>query len=102
MIKHILHCACQAVAIQARCHSHIAQNVTDAVEVENDRLLSEVDEVTRARLVDIENTEVYEVVTGSTIFGVDWDLCTVDGCHPNDLGHYRMAMGILPILEKLL
>ncbi len=41
-------------------------------------------------------------IDGSTIFGVDWDLCTVDGCHPNDLGHYRMAMGILPVLEKLL
>ena len=70
MIKHILHCACQAVAIQARCHSHIAQNVTDAVEVENNRLLSEVDEVTRARLVDIENTEVYEVIAGRTIVSV--------------------------------
>jgi lysophospholipase L1-like esterase len=41
-------------------------------------------------------------IDGSTIFGEDWYLCTVDGCHPNDLGHYRMAMGILPVLEKLL
>ena len=41
-------------------------------------------------------------IGGETLFGEDWDLCTVDGCHPNDLGHYRMAMTILPVLEKLI
>ncbi len=41
-------------------------------------------------------------IDGSTIFGEDWDLCTVDACHPNDLGHYRMAMTVKPVLEKLL
>jgi len=30
------------------------------------------------------------------------DSCTVDGCHPNDLGFYRMAMGMLPSLKELL
>ena len=40
---------------------------------------------------------------GETLFGnEDADLCTVDACHPNDLGHYRMAMTIVPILTKLL
>lgn len=28
--------------------------------------------------------------------------CTVDGCHPNDLGFYRMAQTIQPILKKAL
>lgn len=42
-------------------------------------------------------------IDGSTLFGEeDWDLCTVDGCHPTDLGHYRMAMSVKPVLEKLL
>lgn len=42
-------------------------------------------------------------IDGETLFGEDdWDICTVDCCHPNDLGHYRMAMTILPVLSKLL
>ena len=30
------------------------------------------------------------------------DSCTVDGCHPNDLGFYRMAMAMYPLLKELL
>ena len=42
-------------------------------------------------------------IDGYDLFGEeDWDLCTVDGCHPTDLGHYRMAMKILPILKNAL
>ena len=42
-------------------------------------------------------------IDGTTLLGdEDWDLCTVDGCHPTDLGQYRMAMTVLPVLEKLL
>ena len=42
-------------------------------------------------------------IDGYDLFGEeDWDLCTVDGCHPTDLGHYRMAMKLLPILKNLL
>ena len=34
-------------------------------------------------------------VDGTTLFGDDMrEACTVDGCHPNDLGFYRMAKGI--------
>lgn len=32
----------------------------------------------------------------------DRDACTVDGCHPNDLGFYRMGKAICPIVEKAL
>lgn len=40
-------------------------------------------------------------VDGARLFdGVEPDACTVDGCHPNDLGFYRMAVGILPMLQK--
>ena len=34
--------------------------------------------------------------------GDDWDSYTVDGIHPNDLGHYRMAKGIAPAVEQAL
>ena len=34
-------------------------------------------------------------IDGAELFeGEAWDSCTVDGCHPNDLGFYRMAMRI--------
>ena len=42
-------------------------------------------------------------VDGEKLFGNDMrDACTVDGCHPNDLGFFRMYKGILPALRKAL
>ena len=42
-------------------------------------------------------------VDGDTLWaGPEWGGCTVDGCHPNDLGFYRMAMGIAPALREAL
>ncbi|MCI8599997.1 MAG: hypothetical protein HFE45_00155 [Oscillospiraceae bacterium] len=42
-------------------------------------------------------------IDGEALFaGEGWDGCTVDGCHPNDLGFYRMAMGLEGTLEKVL
>lgn len=42
-------------------------------------------------------------IDGETLFtAVDYDYCTVDGCHPNDLGFYRMATSILPFIKKAL
>ena len=42
-------------------------------------------------------------VDGETLFGNhDRDACTVDGCHPNDLGFYRMYETVLPVLRKAL
>ena len=39
---------------------------------------------------------------GATIFaGDEWDACTVDGCHPNDLGFYRFYKALLPIFEVI-
>lgn len=28
--------------------------------------------------------------------------CTIDGCHPNDLGFYRMAQVLAPVLAEAL
>ncbi len=42
-------------------------------------------------------------IDGETFFGkTDRHLCTVDRIHPNDLGFYRMAKTILPVMEKML
>lgn len=35
-------------------------------------------------------------------YGADSRLCTVDGTHPNDLGFYRMAKAIYPVMKKML
>jgi hypothetical protein len=42
-------------------------------------------------------------VDGQSLFGTrDRDACTVDTCHPNDLGFMRMAEAVYPVLEKAL
>lgn len=42
-------------------------------------------------------------IDGETLFGADdRDACTVDTCHPNDLGFYRMAQTIRPVLAEML
>ena len=42
-------------------------------------------------------------VDGETLYGqADRDLCAVDGTHPNDLGFWRMAEALEPILRPLL
>ena len=39
---------------------------------------------------------------GELLFGKeDWDNCTVDGCHPNDLGFYRMAKVIYEKMKEI-
>lgn len=42
-------------------------------------------------------------IDGKTLFGTEErDACTVDGIHPNDLGFYRMAKTVYPVLKKYL
>ncbi|WP_176012962.1 SGNH/GDSL hydrolase family protein [Victivallis sp. Marseille-Q1083] len=42
-------------------------------------------------------------IDGESLFGnEDRDACTVDGCHPNDLGFYRMYRTMLPVLQEAL
>jgi hypothetical protein len=42
------------------------------------------------------------LVDGSKLLGPEPDDCLVDGGHPNDLGFYRMAEGLTPLLRKVL
>ena len=42
-------------------------------------------------------------IDSSTLFGdVDPTECSVEKCHPNDLGFYRMYETILPVLQRAL
>ncbi len=42
-------------------------------------------------------------IDGETLFGKNGErCCTVDGTHPNDLGFYRMAKTMLPVLQGIL
>ena len=42
-------------------------------------------------------------IDGKKFFKNQWkEDCTVDGCHPNDLGFFKMAEYILPTIEKFL
>lgn len=42
-------------------------------------------------------------IDGETFYGeTDRNLCSVDNCHPNDLGFFRMASVIRPILKEML
>ena len=42
-------------------------------------------------------------IDGETLLGTrDRDMCLTDGCHPNDLGFYRMADAIEPTIKMLL
>jgi len=42
-------------------------------------------------------------IDGETFFGrEDREACTIEGCHPNDLGFMRMAQTICPVLKEML
>lgn len=42
-------------------------------------------------------------IDGETFYGdSDRNLCSIDGIHPNDLGFYRMASTIRPVLKEIL
>ena len=48
-----------------------------------------------------------ETQTGETYFctgfmGEEWDSCTTDGCHPNDLGFHRFALCLEKVIGPLL
>lgn len=42
-------------------------------------------------------------IDGETLWAEEgWDSCTMDLCHPNDLGHWRTAQKLIPVLRKAL
>lgn len=49
-----------------------------------------------------EDENLYFVDGAAFFQGVDGDFCTVDHCHPTDLGFLCMANGIMPTLRRIL
>ena len=42
-------------------------------------------------------------IDGETFFGdTERSICTIEGCHPTDLGFMRMAERIYPVLKSIL
>ena len=54
------------------------------------------------RALETGDRQVYFIDGVSFFAGPHADSCTVDGAHPNDLGFYRMAQGIEPVLRRVL
>ena len=48
-----------------------------------------------------EGDENIRFIDGGTIFGDAAECCTVEGCHPNDLGFYRFYERLLPLIREL-
>ena len=68
---------------------------------EDDEMRNEViQETYKKALLDGDRNVWY--VDGRKLFGCEPDACTVDTCHPNDLGFYKMAEGIYPFLKAAL
>jgi len=50
-----------------------------------------------------EGDENVYFIDGETLFeGPLRDSCTVDGCHPNDLGFFRMAQVIGKVIKNII
>lgn len=71
-------------------------------DIETNKLRREIIHTTYNNAKSSGDQHVY-FVDGETLFGVsDRDACTVDGCHPNDLGFMRMAQTICPVIKLAL
>lgn len=67
----------------------------------NDRARRNIVMKTYQNAVSEGDGNVY-FLDGATIFaGDEREACTVDGCHPNDLGFYRFFKALLPIFEHI-
>ena len=54
-----------------------------------------------AKAIKSGDKNVY-FVDGASLFADDeWQACTVDGCHPNDLGFYRFYKALYPVFNKI-
>ncbi len=72
---------------------------TEAVKIRTIR--REIIRKTYINALEKGDKNVY-FVDGFTLFGKgDRSACTVDRCHPNDLGFYRMYKTLLPLLKSI-
>lgn len=86
-------------------HPHIPiLMMTRPAEVYNEEMIARRDIVksTYDAAVATGDKNVY-FIDGETFYGeTDRNLCSLDNCHPNDLGFFRMASVIRPILKGML
>ena len=78
--------------------------MTRPAEVYNEQMIARRDIVktTYYAAVAAGDKNVY-FIDGETFYGeTDRNLCSFDNCHPNDLGFFRMASVIRPILKEML
>ncbi len=69
---------------------------------ENMKARREIVKATYDAAVAAGDKNVY-FIDGETFYGeTDRNLCSFDDCHPNDIGFFRMASVIRPILKKML
>lgn len=76
--------------------SHPDEKINDAIERRKIIMESYI------RAIEEGDKNIYFIDGASLFAGYEYDACTVDGCHPNDLGFYRMAQGMFPILKKII
>ena len=70
-------------------------------DMQNSRKRKEIIAQTYEKAKAMGDNNVY-FLDGETLFGKeDEENCTVDGCHPNDLGFYRMAKGIYKKIQEI-
>ncbi len=71
-------------------------------DIEDSRKRRDIIIRTYANAVAAGDKNVY-FIDGEQFFGArDRDMCTVDGCHPTDLGFLRMADTVEPVLRHIL
>lgn len=88
-----------------QAHPHIPiLMMTRPAEVYNEEMKQrrQVVKATYDAAVAAGDQNVY-FIDGETFYGeVDRNMCSFDDCHPNDLGFFRMATVIRPVLQKML
>ena len=86
------------ILIISRQYVHYEQHIENKKAILDD--LRNFQEETVSKLKKQGDKNIY-FLDGSILLGEDADECTVDGNHPTDLGFYRIACNLRPVLEKL-
>lgn len=83
------------VIIMSKTDRRILQNEIDSILSTRDVVIE-----TYQNAIASGDKNVY-FIDGQKIFDLTCGYdCTVDSCHPNDLGHYSMAMAIIKVIEE--
>jgi len=83
-------------------HPDIPYVIINKPSCERDGVRTAVCFETYSKAIEEGDKNVYFIDGTSFFAGDEADACSVDGCHPNALGFYRMAQGMLPTLRKVL